>query len=95
MVISPAISDRGGACKAVTWALDIQQRLGLRVERARSLFLYAKILRDFGDLGRSSEIYGQACEMFEHMHMIADSDRARTMAEALRPARENQAEMTI
>ncbi|MFQ6017019.1 MAG: BTAD domain-containing putative transcriptional regulator [Kiloniellaceae bacterium] len=82
----PEVRDYQGAEKAIRSALADQHSLGFRFERARSLIVHAKIARAAGDVGRSSQIYSEASNMFRQMEMAYDSDRARHMAEALRPA---------
>ena len=82
----PSSRDLNAADHAIRSAVATQVSLGLPFEMARSLVVHAKILRARGNASRSSEIFAQAGEIFERMGLTADFDRAKTMAEALRPA---------
>ncbi len=82
----PGCRDLNVADRAIRTAVAAQGSLGLPFEAARSLVVHAKILRARGNARRSSEIFAEAGEIFEKMGLAADFDRARTMAEALRPA---------
>jgi DNA-binding SARP family transcriptional activator len=84
-LIRPAYRDLHAADHAVRQAEAIQSGLGLRCEAARTLIVHAKILRARGNARRSSEIFTEAGNMFARMGLSVEFDRARTMAEALRP----------
>ena len=81
----PGYRDLHAADSAIRSAIAIQHGLGLRCEIARSLVVQAKILRAWGNARRASDIFMEAGGMFEEMGMVADFNRAHTMAEALRP----------
>ena len=72
--------------RAIRASIETQNGLGLRFELARSLVVRAKILRAQGEASRSSDSFSEAGEMFREMGMASESARAKTMAEALRPA---------
>jgi DNA-binding SARP family transcriptional activator len=71
--------------QAIRAAIEAQTSLGLRFERARSMVVHAKILRARGEAARSSDVFSEAGSLFREMGMAAESARATTMAEALRP----------
>lgn len=73
------------ADRTIRAALADQKRMGLVFEIARSSVVYAKILRAQGELQRSSEVFGEAENIFTDMGMIVDSARAKTSSETLRP----------
>ena len=81
----PNSRDLSAADQAIRSAVAAQSSLGLPFEEARSLVVHAKILRARGNARRSSEIFAEAGLIFERMGLTADFDRAKTMAEALRP----------
>ena len=82
----PACRDLSSADRAIRAAIAAQSTLGLVFEKASSLVVHAKILRARGNASRSSQIFEEAGEIFEKMGMQAEFDRAKTMAEALKPA---------
>lgn len=71
--------------RTIKSAMDEQMALGVRFEFARSSIVYAKIKRAQGHMRRSSEIFAEAGKMYSEMGMTADSRRAKTLADSLRP----------
>ncbi len=91
MLAHPEVHDLKGADKFIRSALADQKGLGIKFETARSMVARAKIVRAAGDTRQSSAIYSAAGRMFQQMQMTSEYDRARRMAEALRPARDSPA----
>ena len=89
VLVRPGYRDLHAADRAIRQAVAIQGGLGLRCETARTLIVHAKILRARGNVRRSSEIFAEAGDLFARMGLSVEFDRARTMAEALRPAADN------
>ena len=84
------VRDLEGAQKSIRSAIDDQEGLGIKFEKARSMVVQAKILRAVGNMRKSSAVYGEASTMFEQMHMTSEFDSARNMAQALRPGDESE-----
>lgn len=91
VLVRPGYRDLHAADQSIRSAIAIQTGLALRYETARSMVVHAKILRAQGNARRSSEIFARASEMFAQIGLGTDFERARTMAEALRPVPEGPA----
>lgn len=69
--------------QAIKAAIDATRGLGLRAGEGRAQVLHGKILRRQGNLQGARQIFAEAGDVFEAIGLLADCDRARTLAQTL------------
>ncbi|MFQ5897882.1 MAG: AAA family ATPase [Candidatus Methylomirabilia bacterium] len=75
--------DYQGAEEAIKNAIAIQQARGMKFELAWSMVVYGHILEAKGELRGAREPLIRASEMFQHMGMASDLERARAAVQGV------------